>query len=106
MHLLRGVVQHYDWGDQQFIPEFLSTEADARPWAELWFGTHRGGPSLVKNATGSQPLEQLTGDLSFLVKIIAANGIDHCGPAFFLKRLARCCKHTAIENLACAKLLR
>jgi mannose-6-phosphate isomerase len=73
MHLLRGVVQHYDWGDQQFIPEFLSTEADARPWAELWFGTHRGGPSLVKNATGSQPLEQLTGDLSFLVKIIAAN---------------------------------
>jgi len=73
MHLLRGVVQHYDWGDQQFIPEFLSTEADARPWAELWFGTHRGGPSLVKNATGSQPLVQLAGDLSFLVKIISAN---------------------------------
>ena len=73
MHLLRGVVQHYDWGDQQFIPEFLSTEADARPWAELWFGTHRGGPSLVRNATGSQPLEQLAGDLSFLVKIISAN---------------------------------
>jgi len=73
MHLLRGVVQHYDWGDQQFIPDFLSTEADARPWAELWFGTHRGGPSLAKTATGSQPLVQLAGDLSFLVKIISAD---------------------------------
>ncbi len=72
MHLLRGVVQHYDWGDQQFIPEFLSTEADARPWAELWFGTHRGGPSLVKTPNGSQPLGQFAGDLSFLVKIISA----------------------------------
>jgi mannose-6-phosphate isomerase len=73
MHLLRGVVQHYEWGDQQFIPEFLSTEADARPWAELWFGTHRGGPSLAKTETGSQPLVQLAGELSFLVKIISAN---------------------------------
>ena len=73
MHLLRGVVQHYDWGDQQFIPEFLSTEADARPWAELWFGTHRGGPSLVKTPSGSQPLVQFAGELSFLVKIISAH---------------------------------
>ncbi|TSA54700.1 MAG: mannose-6-phosphate isomerase, class I [Actinobacteria bacterium] len=73
MHLLRGVVQHYDWGDQQFIPEFLSTEPDARPWAELWFGTHRGGPSLVKTPSGSQPLAQFVGDLSFLVKIISAD---------------------------------
>ncbi len=73
MHLLRGVVQHYDWGDQQFIPDFLATEADARPWAELWFGTHRGGPSLVKTPNGSQSLAQIAGDLSFLVKIISAD---------------------------------
>jgi mannose-6-phosphate isomerase len=72
VQLLRGVVQHYEWGDQQAIPNFLHTEADARPWAELWFGTHRSGPSLVKTASGSQPLSSYAGELSFLVKIIAA----------------------------------
>ena len=72
MQLLRGVVHHYDWGDQQTIPEFLGVEPDAKPWAELWFGTHRSGPSLVKTSTGNQSLEQYAGDLSFLVKIIAA----------------------------------
>lgn len=72
MQLLRGVVHHYDWGDQQAIPQFLGVEPDARPWAELWFGTHRLGPSLVKTSSGNQSLEQFAGDLSFLVKIIAA----------------------------------
>ena len=72
MQLLRGVVHHYDWGDQQTIPEFLGVEPDAKPWAELWFGTHRSGPSLVKTSAGNQSLEQYAGDLSFLVKIIAA----------------------------------
>ena len=72
MQLLRGVVQHYDWGDQQAIPQFLGVEPDAKPWAELWFGTHRGGPSLVKTPSGNQPLALYAGELSFLVKIIAA----------------------------------
>ena len=72
MQLLRGVVQHYDWGDQQTIPQFLGVEPDAKPWAELWFGTHRGGPSLVKTPSGNQPLANYAGELSFLVKIIAA----------------------------------
>ena len=72
MQLLRGVVHHYDWGDQQTIPEFLGVKPDAKPWAELWFGTHRSGPSLVKTETGNQPLSQYAGELSFLVKIIAA----------------------------------
>lgn len=72
MHLLRGVVQHYDWGDQRAIPAFLDTEPDARPWAELWFGTHRGGPSLARADGLSVPLADVVGDLSFLVKVIAA----------------------------------
>jgi mannose-6-phosphate isomerase len=69
---LRGVVQHYEWGDQRAIPEFLGTEPDAKPWAELWWGTHRAGPSLIMNGNGSTPLADTVGDLSFLVKIIAA----------------------------------
>jgi mannose-6-phosphate isomerase len=72
MLLLRGAVQHYEWGDQRAIPEFLGTEPNAQPWAELWWGTHRGGPSLVMNGAGATPLSDVVGDLSFLVKFIAA----------------------------------
>ena len=69
--LLSGVVQHYDWGDQHTIPRFLGVEPDSRPWAELWFGTHRGGPSVVSLEHGAQTLAEYAGELSFLVKVIA-----------------------------------
>jgi mannose-6-phosphate isomerase len=65
-------VQHYDWGDQHTIPEFLGAEPDGQPWAELWFGTHRGGPSLVTLDGQIGALAAYTGELSFLVKVIAA----------------------------------
>jgi mannose-6-phosphate isomerase len=69
---LQGVVQHYEWGDERAIPNFLGVAPDTRPWAELWFGTHRGGPSLVRDDAGLIPLSQHVGDLTFLVKVIAA----------------------------------
>lgn len=71
-HLLSGVVQHYDWGDQHTIPTLLGVKPDARPWAELWFGTHRGGPSMANVDGESKSLESQAGELSFLVKVIAA----------------------------------
>lgn len=71
-YLLSGVVQHYDWGDQHTIPTLLGEKPDARPWAELWFGTHRGGPSTVNLDGDTRPLASLAGELSFLVKVIAA----------------------------------
>lgn len=70
--LLNGVVQHYEWGDQHTIPTLLGVEPDARPWAELWFGTHYGGPSMVSFDGGTQALAEYSGELSFLVKVIAA----------------------------------
>lgn len=72
MHLLRGVIQHYDWGDNETIPELLGVKPDTQAWAELWFGTHRGGPSTVELDGEIQSLESKVGELSFLVKIIAA----------------------------------
>lgn len=42
-HVLRltGVVQHYDWGGLEFIPTLLgATNAEAKPFAELWMGAH------------------------------------------------------------------
>ncbi|MHB1130400.1 MAG: mannose-6-phosphate isomerase, class I [Ilumatobacteraceae bacterium] len=71
-HLLSGTVQHYDWGDQHTIPTLLGVKPDARPWAELWFGTHRGGPSVVNIDGDTQALAAYAGELSFLVKVIAS----------------------------------
>ena len=44
---VRGVVQHYAWGDTTFIPELLGETADGQPWAELWLGTHPSGPATI-----------------------------------------------------------
>jgi mannose-6-phosphate isomerase len=66
-----GVVQHYPWGDPEFIPALLGVPADGRPWAELWLGTHPSGPAQL--ATGGRPLAELTGDLSYLLKVLSAD---------------------------------
>src|SRR5579863_4053793 len=57
---LHGVVQHYDWGGYQFIPDLLGIEnATRRPFAELWIGAHAKAPSMVELAGGEEPLDQL-----------------------------------------------
>ena len=65
---ITGVVQHYDWGDLTAIPELLGVSGDGQPWAELWFGTHPGGPS----STDEGPLHDISGDLTYLLKVLAA----------------------------------
>jgi len=72
MQLLVGVVQNYEWGDRYALPKFLGVAPDSKPWAELWFGTHRGGPSQIASSVGLQTLESDAGPLSFLVKVIVA----------------------------------
>jgi mannose-6-phosphate isomerase len=68
MQRVQGVVQHYMWGDPAFIPRLLGIEADGRPWAELWLGTHPNGPAALDDGT---PLAELTGALPYLLKILA-----------------------------------
>lgn len=69
MRAIQGVVQHYAWGDRAAIPSLIGARPDGQPWAELWFGTHHGGPASF--ADGS-PLSGTTGDLPYLVKLLAA----------------------------------
>lgn len=69
MRSITGVVQHYRWGDRQFIPRLLGHQPDGRPWAELWLGTHPNGPSRLADG---RPLSDLTGTLPFLLKILSA----------------------------------
>ncbi len=66
---VEGVVQHYDWGDHEFIPALLGVENAGRPWAELWLGTHPRGPTRLDDGT---PLLELAGELPYLLKVLAA----------------------------------
>ena len=45
---LRCDVQHYDWGDTEFIPRMLGVDNPRHePFAELWMGAHPDLPSSV-----------------------------------------------------------
>jgi mannose-6-phosphate isomerase len=66
---VEGVVQHYAWGDTEFLPRMLGVEPDGRPWAELWLGTHPSGQSRMANGA---LLADLTGSLPYLLKVLAA----------------------------------
>ncbi len=67
--VVEGVVQHYPWGDPDFIPDLLGVPSRKQPWAELWLGTHPNGPTLLDDGT---PLSDLSGELPYLLKVLAA----------------------------------
>lgn len=69
MRTIRGVVQHYPWGDSEVIPRLLGVEPDGRPWAELWLGTHERGMATLEDG---RPLRDEVGDLPYLLKVLAA----------------------------------
>jgi mannose-6-phosphate isomerase len=69
MRVVTGVVQHYAWGDRDFIPRLLRKPPDGRPWAELWLGTHPNGAATLDDG---RPLAELTGPLRYLLKVLAA----------------------------------
>jgi mannose-6-phosphate isomerase len=57
---LQGVVQHYDWGGHNFIPDLLDVEnATGKPFAELWIGAHAKAPSLAEVGDTQEPLDEL-----------------------------------------------
>jgi mannose-6-phosphate isomerase len=64
-----GVVQYYAWGDPSFIPELRGLEPDGRPWAEWWLGTHPSAPSRLADG---RALADVTGELPYLLKVLAA----------------------------------
>ena len=69
VRVVEGVVQHYDWGDSEFIPHLLGVASRGQPWAELWLGTHPNGPTLLDDGTA---LGDLTGPLPYLLKVLSA----------------------------------
>ena len=69
MQPVTGVAQHYAWGDREFIPRLLGVAPDGRPWAELWLGTHPNGAATLADG---RPLQDVTGELPYLLKVLAA----------------------------------
>ncbi|MCZ6793451.1 MAG: mannose-6-phosphate isomerase, class I, partial [Planctomycetota bacterium] len=87
--LLRPGVQHYAWGDAEFIPALLGVDnPDGKPWAELWMGAHPGLPSTAVVGEREVGLDRLLyeegeailgprvaarfGGLPYLFKVLAA----------------------------------
>jgi mannose-6-phosphate isomerase len=73
VYRLRNAIKHYEWGSAAYIPELLGLEnAGRKPYAEMWMGTHPGGPSFVLSDAGAEPLSAVAGSLPFLLKVLAA----------------------------------
>lgn len=54
MYSLTGVVQHYAWGGDKYLPDLLDVpNISKRPYAEYWLGVHPGGPSRVSLDQGA-----------------------------------------------------
>ncbi len=72
---LHGVVQHYDWGGHDFIPELLgvANNATRKPFAELWIGAHAKAPSIAEIAGGREPLDKLIAEAPEAILGQAAN---------------------------------
>ena len=66
--------QSYDWGSTHAIPGFQRQEADGRRVAEVWVGTHPLGTARVRDADGQErPLTEVSGELGFMLKVLAAD---------------------------------
>lgn len=85
--LLEPARRRYAWGSPTALFELLCEQPDGEPLAELWYGAHPSGPSVVTAAGGAgldeliaaDPVaalgacaEQWRGRLPFMLKLIAA----------------------------------
>jgi len=62
---LEGVIQHYSWGGQRFLPGLLGKiNSTGQPYAEYWMGAHENAPSKVVLPDGSrEPLDKFIREL-------------------------------------------
>ncbi|MEN9753541.1 MAG: hypothetical protein RL670_1232 [Actinomycetota bacterium] len=63
----------YAWGSKTLIPDYFGTEATGGPMAEIWLGTHPSNPSKLVDEAGTDLLAKLGHQLTFLLKVLAAD---------------------------------
>jgi mannose-6-phosphate isomerase len=76
IHKLHNKIKHYEWGSSHLLQEFLGLANDGNndlkePYAEMWLGTHPLAPSQVEVNGNSVNLKEISGELPFLLKLIA-----------------------------------
>jgi len=76
IHKLQNKIKHYEWGSTKVLPEFLGLVKNGNndlkePYAEMWLGTHPLAPSQVDVNGNSVNLKDISGELPFLLKLIA-----------------------------------
>lgn len=60
IYRLKGTVQHYAWGGNDFIPQLLGLDnTGKKPFAEYWMGAHQSSPSLLTQEDASVELNEL-----------------------------------------------
>ncbi len=60
IYRLTGKIQHYAWGGQQFIHDFLNLgEQTGKPLAEYWMGAHPSASSTIHYKNSEQTLDRL-----------------------------------------------
>lgn len=63
----------YAWGSLRALPDFMDRPRTGEPVAEVWMGTHHVAPSHVQTTEGPLALSKVSGDLPFMVKLLAAD---------------------------------
>jgi len=76
IHKLQNQIKHYEWGSMRILPEFLGLVKNGdndlkEPYAEMWLGTHPLAPSRVRVNGNDISLKEISGELPFLLKLIA-----------------------------------
>lgn len=73
MFPLECPTQAYDWGSTDAIPGFQRRTPEGGPVAEVWLGTHPMGTAQIVDGHGhARPLTEVAGELSFMLKVLAA----------------------------------
>lgn len=84
---LKGIVQHYAWGGEAFIPDLISQpNQKEQPCAEYWMGAHSSAPSMLSmnqewvslktlideypNQTINARVQDKFGELPYLFKVL------------------------------------
>lgn len=71
IHTLSGTLQHYAWGGNEFIANFLNQKPQKTPWAEYWLGGHPLSPSRLENGLPlDEYLLEQNLELPYLLKIL------------------------------------
>ena len=85
MQLLEKNIQHYHWGDYEYIPTLQGRVSGADPEAELWMGAHPKSPSRILDTNQGldelialnpdealgEHAEDFNGELPYIMKILA-----------------------------------